>query len=78
MSMGSQMPLTWLVVTTAPAWNGQETALLARASYDASRDVLTVKGPGGQQDAERVGSRPVQPLAKLMLRQMFSREEGSA
>lgn len=72
----SRQPFDWLVVTTAPDRNGREICLLARAVYYFDADTLTVTAPGGQYDATQVRGHPMQPLAKLMLRQMFKREEG--
>lgn len=76
--MATRHPLSWLVIHTAPDRNGRPTALLARASFDVEGDMVTVTGPGGQRDATQVRGRPVQDLAKLMLRQMFQREQAAA
>lgn len=76
--MATRQPFTWLVVDTAPDRNGQPTVLLARASYDETCDVVTVTGPGGQRDATQVDGHPMQPLAKLMLRQLFKQEQDAA
>lgn len=76
--MATRQPFTWLVVTSTPDRNGRETALLARAVYDAEGDMLTVTGPGGQRDVAQVGGHPMQPLAKMLLRGLFKREQDAA
>lgn len=73
--MATRQPFTWLVVETAPDRNGRPTVLLARAVYDAQADLLIVTGPGGQRDATPVGGQPLQRLGKLILCQMFQKEQ---
>jgi hypothetical protein len=67
-----------LVVDTAPDRKGQPTVLLARAVYDFEGDMLTITGAGGQRDVAQVSGHPMQPLAKLMLYQMFEKEQDAA
>ncbi len=52
--------------------------LLARAVYDFEGDMLTITGAGGQRDVAQVSGHPMQPLAKLMLYQMFEKEQDAA
>lgn len=76
--MATRQPFTWLVVDTAPDHAGNPTVLLARASYDAESDVITVTTPAGRHGATQVSVHPMQPLAKLMLRQMFTLDQSGA
>lgn len=73
--MATRLPMSWLVITTALDRNGCETALNAHASYNEHADVPTVTAPGGQREDTHVGRHPMQPLAKLVLRGMFRREQ---
>lgn len=75
--MATRHPLSWLVVETAPDRNGRPTVLLARAVYDEADDLLTVTGPGGQREATQVRGASMTALAKLVLGQMFRKEQDS-
>lgn len=72
--MGSRRSLTWLIVSTISDDKGKEIALLGRASYDPDDDMLTVTTltPTGREAEEaEVRGHPMQPLAKLLLWEMY-------
>lgn len=65
---------TWLVVATRPDAQGQLTALLGKASYDAQADLLTVSTlpPAKRLHVTTQGGHgDLQALAKHLLRTLI-------
>jgi len=74
----ARCPSSWLIATTIPDKLGRETVLLARASYDPDHDLLTVTTPDGQTDATQGGGHPLKPLAQLLVRELYRKQNAAA
>lgn len=77
MIVGTRRPFDWLVIDCLPdqpTLLGAPQVIFGRAIYDGDGDLLTVTTltPTGRlSETTQVGGHPMQPLAKMLLREMY-------